>query len=163
MKSALLTRNIVEQAVAILRPGIEEFIKQQKRVAAAMVVLNPLVGFETEGVILWEGTFGEQDKSKWPNGERFDLNARKKALVSLRTGLPTHLVQQNRPHMYIDGDFKYGGSAVFEGIITAMSGLAWEHDLMYSNAAASLCHGLCLHACNQQIKNEGKHIVGLEN
>jgi len=159
VKSALLTKEIVEEAITILRPSIEEFMRKHKYVALAIVVLDPLADPKADEFIVWEGVIGEQDKSKWPDNDRFDYNAREKALISFRTGLPSHAVQRLYPHLYKESDFKYGGSSVFEKIITGSSGFDQNHDLMWSNAVSAVCHGLCMYACDQQLMGENKYIT----
>lgn len=176
MASALFTKAIVERAINLIRAGVtEDFIKQGKdRVVAYVVVLNPTLPFQFQYLrsgpsetrvdarlpILWEGAIGEQDRSKWPR--KYDQFARAKALVSWRTGLPSHVVQRDYPHMYEGGDFKYGGSTIVNGIIVATSGLDWNHDLAVSGMVASACHALTIGAFEKEFAGPDFYIRGEE-
>ncbi len=141
-QSALLTPELVGQVAEILRPSIEAIIKiDPKRKAAYVVVLDPASHITAT---LWEGVFGEKDKTKWPNP--YDKFANAKAAISRETGLSGHIVQRDRPFLYKRGDFKFGGSIVFNGIIVATSGLAWHHDLMISGMVASSLYALSIGA-----------------
>ncbi|MDR3558038.1 MAG: hypothetical protein P4L61_00750 [Candidatus Pacebacteria bacterium] len=88
MVSALLTPNIVENAINIIRNGVvERFIKADKgRMAVCIVVVDPTVPYRYEDrdrlPVLYEEILGEQDKSKWPRGRDYSWFARKKALLS---------------------------------------------------------------------------------
>lgn len=159
MSSALLTKQIAQQAITIVAAGIiEEFIKKGNgRMAAAIIVLDPTIPFRPLSAlealdgrhylpVVHEEIIGEQDPAKWPAGRDYAAFARAKALVSWRTGLPTHLVQRDSPHLFQSGDFKYGGSAIVKGIIVATSGLEWYHDLAVSEAVAGMCHALTIGA-----------------
>ena len=153
-QSALLTTALVEQALSILRPSIEGIIKiDPVRMVACSVVLNPivpcLVGQGAVPPVLWQGFVGEENRNKWPNP--YNEFALAKAQLSWRTGLPSHLVQRDRPFLFEGGDFKFGGSIVFNGIVVATSGLAWHHDLWISGMIASACYALSIGAFEAEL------------
>ena len=176
MSSALLTREVVERAVRLLRPMVEEeFIKNEKgRCVAAICVFDPTVEYFRPDLapiangnpslpILWEGLIGETDTSKWPVGRDYRVFARLKATIAWKTRKATHLIQRNQPHLYSTGDFKYGGGTFFEDIPIGTSGLKWQKDLATSNSLGSLLHAFCLESFENQLSdNENYFVVGQE-
>src|SRR3989344_5802107 len=152
MSSALLTKEIIAEAVEILRPGLEAFIIDQQRVVACIVVLDPTIYPPAEPVQIWNGSVGEQDRTKWPRP--YDFYASKKAALTFRTRFPSHIVVFDKPHLLVEGDFKYGGSTIRDDLIVATSGLDWKHDLAVSEAVASLCRALCLKESETEFKRE---------
>jgi len=138
-KSAFMTPELVGEAVRLVTPAIHEIIKlDPKRNAIYIYVFGPLADDLDQPV--WQGAVGEQDRSKW--AKDYSKPALAKAAVSLRTGLPSHMVQREYAHLYVNGDFKYGGSEVRKGIIVAASGLAWHHDYAVSAMLAGAIDGL---------------------
>lgn len=167
-RSAILTPLLAERAARIIAPGIEFLIGERRqqgddRNAVAIVVLDP-VRIEEARIqaimnngdpslpILWQGVIGEQNSNNWKNP--FNEFARKKALVSLKTGKPSHLIQQDQPYMYEVGDFKYGGSEVRGNLIVAASGLRWEDDYLVSSSFAATLHSLSLSAMTEEFKRK---------
>lgn len=149
MNSFLLTPELVARVGEILRPSIEEIIEiDPSRFVAHVVVIEPTTRpsqyIDDSVPILWQGSFGKQKQKLWPYP--YDEFARRKAVLSWRTGLPSHIVRFVKPHLFEEGDFKFGGSIVFEGIIVGTSGLAWQHDLMISGMMATGCYALSIGA-----------------
>jgi hypothetical protein len=140
-KSALITPSLVLQAVELTTPTIESIIKlDPKRNVIYMVVPDPVVAAAREYEPLWSGAIGEQNRDQWANP--YDEFATEKVKLTIRTGLPSHLVQHDFAHIYIAGDFKYGGSENRKGIIVGASGLAWHHDYTVSAIVAATIDGL---------------------
>jgi hypothetical protein len=153
-ESRLLSPETVQTAVDILRPGIENLIRKQNRVALAVVVLNGNVPY-TDGADLpeiWRGVIGEQDTSKW-NGKNYMQNAGLKAALTWRTGLPAHVVLRTHPALLEMGDFKFGGSDIRPGIIAATSGMLWYHDLAVASAIVGMCEALTIGAFEDALKD----------
>ncbi|MDP3962330.1 MAG: hypothetical protein Q8Q03_00465 [bacterium] len=142
--SALLTEEMVEAAVAILRPGIESLIKSTNRMVVWTVVLDPgVTRFDaTRPSVLWSGGIGELDQSKWPR--KYDLLAGDKVGLTWRTDLPSHLVQRDAPYLFRKGDFKYGGSEYRNGLIVGSSGLEWHHDYLVSASLAAMLQAMTI-------------------
>jgi hypothetical protein len=137
--SALLTKALVEEAIRLVTPAINEIIKlDPKRNIIYIYVFGPLAGDQDQPT--WQGAVGEQDQSKWTKD--YSKAALAKAAVSLQTGLPSHMVQHEYAHLYVEGDFKYGGSEVRKGIVVAASGLAWHHDYAVSAMLAAVIDAL---------------------
>lgn len=151
MSSALLTKELAQQAISIVGPAIAYVMDKArltKRNALAIVVLDPTKEFTRSGTldqplpILHEANFGSHPDD-WPHD--FRGYARKKSLVSWRTGLPSRLVQQS-PYLYQFGDIKYAGSVVENGLIVAASGVEAHFDEMFARMVAAACWGLTMHA-----------------
>jgi hypothetical protein len=155
MASAFLTKELVEQAVGFLKPGIEALIRQEKKVVIYIVVLDPAAAPQKQ--VLWEAAIGNPDKKSWPRDYAHFAHA--KAELTLRTGLPAHLVLRSAPHLYREGDFKFGGSDTRHGIIVAASGLDWQHDLMVCGAVISMCYGLVLRSSEAEYAKD-THFIG---
>ena len=159
MASAFLTKEIVEQAVNMIRPGVLGLINREGKLVLYVVVLDPAAksGQAPGKAVLWEAAIGEQNRKRWPrNYAQFALA---KAELTLRTGLPAHLILRDAPHHYQKGDFKFGGSDIRNGIIVAASGLDWYHDYMVSGAVAAMCHGLVLAAAEKEYALD-THFIG---
>jgi hypothetical protein len=154
MSSAFLTRSVVERAVALIQPGVEALIKSEKRSVLYIVVLDPAAAAKT---VLWEGPIGDPDRKNWQRD--YAHFAHSKADLTHRTGLPAHLILRNAPHLYQEGDFKFGGSDIRNGIIVAASGLDWHLDYAVSGAIAALCHGFILGSSEKEYARD-THFIG---
>ena len=122
--SAILDRDMAEKAVRITGMAFTGMLGENflNRNALHVVVLDPTrcYGSNTFAqAILYEGSFGESRK-KWERP--FDEFARAKAMLSWRTGMDTHLVQQRFPHLYAEGDITFGGGVSRDGIVVGVSG-----------------------------------------
>lgn len=152
MSSFLLTKELAERAVGLVIPTIKSCIEYAvfKRSDLHIVVLDPTIPFAIaqggsaiELPVIYEWSYG--DLSKWEHP--YHLIARSKAMISWRTGLPTHQVQQRMPYLLMGGprgDTVYWGSAVLEGIIVAASGVQPWFDEMISYQVAAACRALCI-------------------
>jgi len=81
-----------------------------------------------------------------PNAsDRFLELALAMAYVSLRTGQPGRVVQQEMPHLYKEGMTKWGGSVVRGGLIVAFSGMQAVFDEMIAGWMADALIALCRH------------------
>lgn len=159
MPSALLTAAIVEQAIDILYAGVADLIHIRERVVARIVVLDPTTPQECVSLpVLWEGGIGEEDSTKWP--KPYSEYALRKAELTWKTKLPSHLVQRNNPYLFENDDFKYGGSEYREGIIVATSGLAWHDDYLVSASLAAMLHAMTIGAFEEELKKESYFIGG---
>jgi hypothetical protein len=155
MASAFLTKEVVERAVGMIKPGIEALIKSEKKAVLYAVVLDPTAA--PAKAVLWEAAIGEPDRKKWQRD--YCHFAHCKAELTLRTGLPAHLVLRNAPHLYQKDDFKFGGSEIRNGLIVAASGLDWHLDLAISGAIAAICHGFLLGLSEKEYAKD-THFIG---
>lgn len=90
-----------------------------------------------EEAILYEHAVG--DRSKWDADYRSFAIA--KARVAWRTGMDSHIVQEQRPYLLEAGDTVLWGSVALDGIVVAASGADPWYDEAFAGAVA-----LCLRA-----------------
>jgi hypothetical protein len=125
------------------------------KLAGHVLVLKPSIPYEPkyknaildgifDDLVLWDYSFGEEEGHDIP---KYKGIARAKGYTSFLTGLPSHLVQQQFPSLYVPGMTKYGGSAVAGPgpmrLITAFSGVQWNFDQMISEMMISAIQALC--------------------
>lgn len=164
--SALITKEVVIDVVDALRPAIMEMMKRGhlKREDLHLVVLDPglayLIGnigdgshYDIKNAILYEESFGDD----WAHD--YLGIARGKAKVTLRTGLPSLHVVQFAPHLLLQGDPKYGGSVIMDGIITSASGAFSFQDLMISEMVASGIKARGIFLMQEALKDSGKDFM----
>jgi hypothetical protein len=167
-KSALFTPAVFRRAVDILRPGIEAQMEagSLKRKIAVIAILDPVYAlraptghdsFVNKASLLDEAnpvcyieTIGSMPESEWPfNFKDFVIE---KLLLSLKTGMDSHLVRFDSPHLFQKGDFKYGGAAFFKHYLCSTSGLEWWQDLAISQAVMSIVHGLVIGEAQRELE-----------
>lgn len=152
-----LDEMLCADAFDIIMPTISQAADRGviNKMAGHVVVLDPAVPYEPmyrntiedgsiDELVLWERSFGASEV--YDLGKYTEI-ARAKAFTSYLTGLPSHLVQQQFPSLYVPGMTKWGGSAV-AGIghirlITAFSGVQWYFDQMISEMMISAIQALC--------------------
>lgn len=104
--------------------------------AGCIVVLDPN---SSEFAVLFSATINSAE-----DDQRYMHIAMAKAEVSRRTGLSSSLVQTQYPHLYTEGDTKWGGSTVDGvGLVVAFSGVQAVYDEMISEWMASAIRALC--------------------
>jgi len=145
--SAILDRDMAKQAVRTVGMAFKGMLEERflNRNALHVVVLDPTRRYggpyTFAQAILYEESFGEPcEKWEW----QFDEFARAKAMLSWRTGMDTHLVQQRFPHLYAEGDIKFGGGVFRDGIVVGVSGVQWYFDQMFAELTASACKALSI-------------------
>jgi hypothetical protein len=74
------------------------------------------------------------------------LVARAKAAIHFRTGRPSAEIQARHAHSLLVGDTIWGGSASYEGIIVAVSGIQAFYDEAIAAMIAAILWGLCVDA-----------------
>ncbi|PKQ25142.1 MAG: hypothetical protein CVT64_11480 [Actinobacteria bacterium HGW-Actinobacteria-4] len=129
-----VNQDICSQAWEILVPAIKK--------AAELEILNGLVGSvvvidpnSETGETLFTGHVGEHDP-------KFAQWATAKAAVTLRTGLDSVQVRQDFPHLYMEGDIKWPGAVIRDGLVVAFSGVQGEFDEMISEWMISAIRGI---------------------
>jgi hypothetical protein len=141
--SFLLDRAAAEQAVAMALPMIRTAIENRSAGESGffyLVVMKPGSSPATssfEDAILYEHAVGDRDK--WDADYRGFALA--KAKVAWRTGLDSHIVQEQRPYLLEQGDTVLWGSVAMDGIVVAASGADAWYDEAFAGAVA-----LCLRA-----------------
>jgi hypothetical protein len=82
--------------------------------------------------------------------------ARSKARLHFREGRKSREIQERCPHLLRVGDTVHGGSADYEGLIVAASGVQGHFDETIAALVASICWGLCKDAQEAFMKARGK-------
>jgi len=157
--SALLTRDVVQQAIELCLPSIMTLLESDltKRVCMHLVVPDPtatLDGKTFTDIILKEHSI---NRGNW--GEyKFQEFARAKAEQSFHSGLPSR-ARQETPALYTHGEIKYGGSAVYKGVIVGASGVQPYFDELIAFWVAATCHALSTHALQPILANPDKAFI----
>ena len=134
--SFLLDRAAAEQAVAMALPMIRAAIENKSAGESGffyLVVMKPGSSPATstfEDAILYEHAVGDRDK--WDADYRGFALA--KARVAWRTGLDSHIVQEQRPYLLEQGDTVLWGSVAMDGIVVAASGADAWYDEAFAGA-----------------------------
>jgi hypothetical protein len=117
-----ITKEICATAWEIIMPAIEK--------AYALEVLN---GFEGTIIVIdptspdHEVLFAGHVGVEQPH---YLTWVKHKAAVTLRTGLDSSRVRQDFPHLYKEGDIKWPGAIIRDGLVVAFSGVQGEFDEM---------------------------------
>jgi hypothetical protein len=141
--SFLLDREAAARAVAMALPMISSAIDNKSAGESGffyLIVMKPgssPASSSFEEAILYEHAVG--DRSKWDADYRSFAVA--KARVAWRTGMDSHVVQEQRPYLLAAGDTMLGGSVALDGIVVAASGADPWYDEAFAGAVA-----LCLRA-----------------
>jgi hypothetical protein len=141
--SLLLDREAAASAVAMALPMIGSAIDNKSAGESGffyLVVMKPgssPASSSFEEAILYEHAVG--DRSKWDADYRSFAVA--KARVAWRTGMDSHVVQEQRPYLLEAGDTLLWGSVALVGIVVAASGADPRYDEAFAGAVA-----LCLRA-----------------
>ncbi len=143
--SYFLTEEVASKAVALVVDGLIEPMMQRDEVRRPhlhIVVLDPTItlagGYTFEDAILYEWSIGPTGDWQHPYREI----ARKKAEQTWRTGLPSRVVQQLAPHLYVEEDTLFAGSVNHLGIIVACSGVEDYFDEGFAMAIAAMLWAL---------------------
>jgi hypothetical protein len=141
--SCLLGRDAAERAVNMALPMIRAAIDDKSAGESGffyLVVMKPgssPASSSFEDAILYEHAVGER--------ERWDADYRgfalAKARIAWRTGIDSHIVQEQRPYLLEAGDSVLWGSVAIDGIVVAASGADAWYDEAFAGAVA-----LCLRA-----------------
>jgi len=167
-----LTAQICNDAFGLIWPAIKAAaaLGTINKLAGTVVVLNPAIPYEPKyanaindesfgELALWEFSF--DDEHELESGKYAPI-AEAKAFTSYLTGLPSHLVQQQFPSLYVSGMTKWGGSAVAGvgpmKLIVAFSGVQWNFDQMISEMMISAIQALCLEEMREVMASENPMI-----
>jgi hypothetical protein len=141
--SCLLDCEAAAQAVDMALPMIRAAIDNRRAGESGflyLVVMRPgssPASSRFEDAILYEHAVGDRDK--WDADYRGFALA--KARIAWRTGLDSHIVQEQRPYLLEAGDTVLWGSVAMDGIVVAASGADAWYDEAFAGAVA-----LCLRA-----------------
>ncbi len=147
--SGLLDAGMCVKAVDMAMPSIDALMKNGtfRQPQMCIVVGNPLIPagsmprheFTSNG-ILYERALG--NKKQWKNG--YDVFAKEKAYLSWKHRMTTQQIQTLCPHLLERGDILYYGSAFYDGIVVAASGVDPFHDEMVSWWVLAAIRALCI-------------------
>jgi len=139
-----LTREICATAWKLIAPGISTaaqmgITNKHKGTIFVLDPTQPYAGQERlpSRAVLYAEAVCEEGNNKYAN------IAEAKAYLSWRTGLPSRVVQQQAPHLYVAGMTKWGGSVVRDGLVVAFSGVQAVFDEMISGWMADAIIALC--------------------
>jgi hypothetical protein len=141
--SSLLDRDAAERAVAMALPMIRTAIDDKSAGESGffyLVVMKPgssPANARFEDAILYEHAVG--DLERWDADYRGFALA--KARIAWRTGIDSHIVQEQRPYLLEAGDTVLWGSVAMDGIVVAASGADAWYDEAFAGAVA-----LCMRA-----------------
>ena len=141
--SCLLGRDAAERAVAMALPMIRTAIDNRSAGESGffyLVVMKPgssPASSSFEDAILYEHAVG--DRERWDADYRGFALA--KARIAWRTGIDSHIVQEQCPYLLEAGDTVLWGSVAMDGIVVAASGADAWYDEAFAGAVA-----LCLRA-----------------
>lgn len=150
--SALLTQPMCERAWDVVLPAIRAAADDgviNKR-AGTIVVLDPTMAYAPGVRVSSVAVYMEHVSLVYPEWDKYQKLAEAKAMLSWRTGRSSHDVQQNAPHLYLEpqnaddqGDIKWGGSVVRDGLVVAFSGVQPEYDEWIADTMAGLLIAMC--------------------
>lgn len=103
--------------------------------AGTIVVLHPI-----EGGVLFTETIETNGKYE---DAKYSRIAHAKAALTRRTGMSSREIQQRAPHLLQDGDVKWGGSVIRDGLVVAFSGVQAVYDEMIADWMASAIIAIC--------------------
>ena len=144
--SKFLMSEAAEEAVRRALPSITNMMEEHKVDGSDLyiVVLDPdVTPTSFDGVIIRDAYLYEEIIGD--GGLNYQQYAHDKARETWRTGLPSRVVQ-TRPHLLSIDDTVYGGSAIYEGIIVACSGVEEHYDETFALTIAAQCWGLSMDA-----------------
>lgn len=123
-----ISPQLCADAWALILPSLEAASAAGKfdRPLGALVVLNPA---DAAGAPLFTGVLGD--------GASFAEYAEAKARVALRTGHDTTELRDHLPHLYQEGDIKWPGGVLRDGLAMGFSGIQGEYDQMVCEWFAS--------------------------
>ena len=149
--SALLTKEIAQEAFRLARPSIEAFLQSPRsgdgeRKGIHIVMLDP-----DDGSILHEESFGDAD---WAKAGGFEQLARDKATQAYRDGVSGDRVKYITPWRFRKGDVRYAGAAYEDGLCIATSGLA---DHLDSGPSWTVFNWAAILSTDERVRFEKEH------
>lgn len=158
-----INQDICARAWDMIQPAIAHGADQGvlNKFAGTIVVLNPhmdlkqfLGSNDPAADVLFMDTLNEEAVDKL----KYTTIALAKAAVSAKTGQPSRIVQQEMPHLYQEGDTKWGGSVVRNGLIVSFSGVQAVFDEMVAGWMADAIIALCRHEMTGVMANDSSFL-----
>ena len=135
--------NIAKQAVALVKPSIEELFKRTNRKELHIVIMDPRLK-------PWESSFSDailyEESIKNSTWEKpFDDFARSKAQQAWRESQANIVTQAMHPSSLREGDLPFYGSFVYGNVVVACSGVEQWFDMLVSGWIALAFEQLAIH------------------
>ncbi len=117
-----ISEEICAQAWDVVVPAIEKAAELgvTNGLRGTLIVLDPN---SPTHEVMFTGHVGTPDPE-------FLMNVKGKVAVTLRTGFDSEKVRLDYPHLYHEGDIKYPGAILRDGLVVAFSGVQGEFDVM---------------------------------
>jgi len=151
----LIAAKLVKEIITRLRPGIGNILDLHGREFLWVVVFDPSDG----KTVLFDGV-AAGDPAKCPP-EYGDI-ARRKALLSARTGRDTGAVVAQNAHLLSKGDVIYKGGVNYNGLVVGASGAQGPVDeaiaLMIAAQLSAWCQ-VCVAQLQDEAKKGGPYLV----
>lgn len=136
--------DIAREAVALVKPSIEQLFKRTNRKELHIVIMDPRLkpwesGFND--AILYQESIQNTDPWEIP----FDELARKKAEQAWRERQANIVVQTSHPSSLREDDIHFYGSFVYGNVVVACSGVEQWFDMLISGWVALTFEQLAVH------------------
>ena len=145
-------KDIVIDAIDLVRPSIDQLFKRTNRQQLHIVVMNPRLKpweIQFEEAVLYETSIGDPESWTIP----FNKLARNKARQAWRNGRANINNQLLHPSALHEDDVLYFGTFVYGDIVVASSGVEPWYDMLISGWIAVAIEQLSMHEY-QTIKSE---------
>lgn len=153
--SYFVKQELVDQAIEMVKPTFEallgsDLVEGRKDIH---IVVRESSGHQ------FEYTFAANPKKEWKYP--YDNIAYRKALECQRTGKPSGHILHRTPWLFEEGDTRYAGGVVKDGLVVAISGLQSHFDEMLSWMIFNAITGLCMDKIAQIQKDPNSgHFLG---
>ncbi len=139
-----ISEEICDLAWCMVRQGVNAARNDgvTNKLAGTIVVLHP-----RDGSVLFTETI---ETNGTRDDDKYKRIAHAKAQLSKRTKMSSREVQQRAPHLLQDGDVKWGGSVIRDGLIVAFSGVQAVFDEMIAEWMASAIIAICRNEMTRQ-------------
>ena len=145
--SYFVTEGLVLRAISLIKPTIRSILGSdlvERRRNIHIVVIEP-------GGQKFEQTIADDPKEEWKYP--YDEIARRKARLCQESGKPSGHVLYRTPWLFKEGDARYAGGVVEDGLVVAISGLQSHFDEMLSWMIFNAIAGLCMDKVAQMQKD----------
>ncbi|NKB77996.1 MAG: hypothetical protein GKR96_13410 [Gammaproteobacteria bacterium] len=136
--------DIASQAVALVKPSIEELFQRTNRKELHIVIMDPRIkpwDADFNDAILYQESIHSSDT--WENP--YDEFARNKAEQAWRNSRSNIEIQTMHPSSLREGDIPFYGSFVYGNVVVACSGVEQWFDMLISGWIALAFEQLMVH------------------
>jgi hypothetical protein len=143
-----LTAEICQRAWDIVKASVIAAANNgvTKRLAGTIVVLDPHTG-----MILFSASVNDDH----PDAEKYDAIAMAKANLCWKHKMSSREIQQTAPHLYEEGDVKWGGGVYEFGLVDAFSGVQAVLDEAIAWSMLAWIMALCQHEMTRPLEEGG--------